>query len=164
MLAEQVVGVIPGARIKTGLFSSKVYTFVFTDRRLILAEMTDDVYKHAVAAARSGAAASGAGFFGKWAAQMKAGFSFGQQYLGMDPGAILAETPGNSALAAGNIRQLRIERKERSGGSDNDVEQPYLRITLETAAEKRTFETQFERPGLDEARAIADRLLGVAVR
>jgi len=40
MTDETVIGVIPAARIKTGLSSSKTYTLVFTDRRLLLPEMT----------------------------------------------------------------------------------------------------------------------------
>ena len=36
MSDETVIGVIPTARIKTGFFTSKACTLVFTDRRLIL--------------------------------------------------------------------------------------------------------------------------------
>jgi hypothetical protein len=40
LTGERIVGVIPTARTKTGLFSKKIYTLVVTDRRMILAEMT----------------------------------------------------------------------------------------------------------------------------
>ncbi|MHB8891001.1 MAG: hypothetical protein ACYC65_03030 [Candidatus Limnocylindrales bacterium] len=58
---ETVIGVIPTARIKTGLFSSKAYTLVFTDRRLILAEMTKQLLNAEIERSRAAAKARAAG-------------------------------------------------------------------------------------------------------
>jgi hypothetical protein len=160
MQGEQVVGVIPLARTKTGFFSSKAYTLVFTTYRLILAEARRDLVDAEVARMRAAAKAGGSGFLGQIGAQIKASNRFGQHYLGWDPDAILAETASNTALVPPEIRVLKVDRKSRSVGSDDDIEQDYLRITLETAAGKRTFDTDAEQPDLAEARALVDRLLG----
>jgi hypothetical protein len=164
MSDETVIGIIPSARMKTGFFSSKAFTLVFTDRRLILAEMTKELRNAEVERARAEAKAEGGGRLSQLGAQLKGSFSFGAQYLGADPGAILAERPGNAALAPADVRSLKIERKTRNAGSDDDFEQQFLKITIETAAGKQAYETDAEKPKLDEARALAARVFGAAVR
>ena len=159
MQGEQVVGVIPLARTKTGFFSSKAYTLVFTTYRLILAEARKDLVEAEAARMRAAAKAGGSGFLGQIGAQIKASNRFGQHYLGWDPDAILGETATNTALVPPEIRVLKVERKSRSVGTDDDIEQDYLRITLETAAGKRTFDTDADQPDLAEARALVDGLL-----
>jgi hypothetical protein len=165
MTDETVIGVIPTARIKTGFFASKALTLVFTNQRLILAEMTKDLVNAEIERSRAAAKEQGGGFLSQWGAQLKSSFSFGSHYLGADPAAILAERPGNSALGPGDVRGIRIERQTRSSGSDDDVtEQQFLRITIETAAGKQTYATDAEKPKLDEARALAASVFGPAVR
>ncbi len=164
MSDETVIGFIPSARIKTGLFSSKAYTLVFTNRRLILAEATKQLLNAEIERSRAAAKEQGGGFFSQWGAQLKTSFSFGAQYLGADPAAILAETPGNSALNPGDVRVMKIERKTRGSGDEDAIESDYLRITIETAAGKQTFETDGEKPKRDEARAMAASVFGPAVR
>jgi len=156
MQGEQVVGVIPMARTKTGMFSTKAYTLVFTTHRLILAEARSDLVKAEIERSRAAAKEGGSGFLGQWGAQIKAGNAFGLHYMGVDPDAILAETPGNTAVVPQEIRQLKVDRKSRSsGGGDDDFEREYLHVTLETAADKRTYDTDAEQPKLDDARAMA---------
>ena len=159
-----MIGVIPTARIKTGLFSSKAYTLVFTDRRLILAVMTKQLLNAEIERSRAAAKAKGGGFFSQWGAQLKTSFSFGAQYLAADPAAILAETPGNGALTPADVRSLKIERKTRSSGDDGDIERDFLKITIEATSGKHVFETDGEKPRLDEARAMAASVFGPVVR
>jgi hypothetical protein len=163
MTDETVIGVIPTARIKTGFFSSKAVTLVFTNRRLILAEMTKDLVNAEIERSRGAAKEQGGGFLSQWSAQLKSSFSFGSQYLAADPEAILAETPGNSALGPADVRSMKIERKTRNAGSE-DLEQLHLKITIETAAGKQAYDTDAEKPKLDEARAMAASVFGPAVR
>ena len=164
MSDETVIGVIPTARIKTGLFSSKAFTLVFTDRRLILAEMTKELRSAEIERARAEAKAQGGGRLSQFGAQLKTSVRFGSQYMGADPAAILAETPGNAAVSPADVRSLKIERKTRNAGSDDDFEQQFLKITIETAAGKQTYETDGEKPKLDEARRLAAGVFGAAVR
>jgi hypothetical protein len=164
MFNEGVIGIIPNARIKTGMFSSKMYTLVFTNYRLIMAEATKDLVNARIEQARAAAKAQGGGFFNQWGAQLKTGFRFGEHYLGMPPAAILAETPGNGALTPQDVRELKIERKTRNAGSDDDFEQKFLRITIEATSGKHTFETDSETPDRDQARGMAASVFGPAVR
>jgi hypothetical protein len=154
---EQVIGYIPVARMKTGLFSSKAYSVVFTSRRIILAELTNAIVTAAVNEARAEAKAEGKGFFGQWGAQIKAGFTVAERYLAMDPDAIAAETPGNESIALAEVRKLEIDREEKE---KNEIEQHYLRIRIQTPTRKLQLDTDSEMPSRDEARAIADRALG----
>ncbi len=160
MQGEQIVGIIPMARTKTGFFSSKAYTLVFTSYRLILAEARKELVDAEIARSRAAAKAGGSGFLGQIGAQIKASNRFGQHYAGWDPDAILAETAANVAFAPPEIRVLKVDRKSRSVGTDDDIEQEYLHITLETAGGKRTYDTDAEEPDVAVARALVTGLLG----
>jgi len=161
MDGERVVGVIPIARTKTGMFSTKTYTLVFTTHRLILAEMTKQAVSAQVEHARSEAKDAGKGTMGQWGAQLKSSIAFGAHYLAFDPEAVLAETPGNAAIPAAEIRKLTVDRRSRSAGAGDDaMDVPCLRVSLETGSGKRSFDTDNEHPPLDEARALVAGLLG----
>ena len=116
MTDETVIGVIPAARIKTGLFSSKAYTLVFTDRRLLLPEMTEQAVRRGDGAELARRRRKGGGRLSPWSAQLKTSVSFGAQYLGADPAAILAETPGNTTLNPGDVRSIGVGAEDAQRG------------------------------------------------
>lgn len=161
-MAETVLGVIPDARIKTGLLKSETWALVVTDQRLLGARITDDLMKYVVEQARAQAKASGSGFFGQWGAQIKAGFALSQRYYAMPPAAILAETPGNWALWPGQVSSIKVQLASRAGG--DEVEIDYLRITIETPGGKGTYETNDDKPGQREVQGLFARIFGPVVR
>jgi hypothetical protein len=161
-MAETVLGVIPDARIKTGMFKSENWALVVTDQRLLGARISDELLKHVVEQARAQAKASGSGFFGQWGAQLKAGFAMSQRYYAMPPAAILAETPGNWALCPGQVSSIKVQRSSRSGG--DEVEIDCLRITIETPGGKGTYETTDDKPGQREVQGLFARIFGPVVR
>jgi hypothetical protein len=162
-MAETVLGAIPNARIKTGMLKSERWVLIVTDQRLLAARLTDELAKRIAEEARAQAKASGSGFLGQWGAQIKSGFAIGQRYSAMAPEAILGETPGNWALAPGQVSSIRVERKARNAG-DNDLDVNYLRITIEAAGGKGTYETDDDKPGQAEVQAMLARTFGPAVR
>jgi hypothetical protein len=163
-MTETVFGAIPNARIKTGMLKSESWVLVVTDQRLIAARLTDQLVKSIAESARAQAKASGSGFLGQWGAQLKPGFAIGQRYCAMTPEAILAETPGNWALAPGQVSSIKVERKTRNAGSDDDFEANYLRITIEAAGGKGSYETNDDKPGEREVQALLARTFGPIVR
>ena len=163
-MAETVLGVIPDARIKTGLLGSEAWVLVVTDERLLGARVTDDLIKHVVEQARAQAKASGSGFFGQWGAQIKAGFTLGQRYRAMTPDAILAETPGNWALWPGQVSWIKVENKSRGGGGDDSPDIDYLKITIETPGGKGAYETNDDNPSRREVQTLLARTFGPVVR
>jgi hypothetical protein len=161
MDGERTVGIIPIARTKAGMFSTRAYTLVFTTHRLILAEMTRQAVSAQVERSRAEAKGDGKGLMGQWGARLKSSATFGSQYLELDPEAVLAETPGNTAITPPEIRSMAVERKSRSAGAGDDtVDVSYLRVTVDTTAGRRSFDTDHEHPGLDEARALVTGLIG----
>jgi hypothetical protein len=161
-MAEVVLGAIPDAQIKTGMFSSERWVLVVTDQRLIGARLSNELYKQIVEQARAQAKAQGAGFFGQWGAQLKASFGISNRYLAMTPEAILAETPGNWALYPGQVGEIKVEEKTRTSGED--MESDYLRITIATPGGKGSYETGDANPSRDEVRAVLARTFGSIVR
>ena len=162
-MAEKVLGDIPDARIKTGFLKSETYVLVVTDQRLLGAHLTDELVKRVAAEAKAEAKGAGKGVFGQWGAQLKAGFAIGQRYLAMTPEAILAETPGNWALAPAQVRSIKVEKKSR-GGDDDAPSIDFLRITIETAGGKGAYETNDDKPGQKEVKEMLGRLFGPLVR
>ncbi len=160
MDGEQVVGVIPAAQTKTSFFGSKTYALVSTTHRLLLAEGTKELVAAEVARAREAAKAGGSGVFGQIGAQLKSGSSWGLQFMGTDPEAILAQAPGNVAYAPADIRELKVDRKTRTVGGEDGMDQEYLKVTLETRDGKRTYETGSEVPKVDEARRMVAWFMG----
>lgn len=162
MDGETVIGVIPNARVKTGLFSSLTYTLVVTDQRLLLAEQTPELAKRRAAEAKKAAKTAGKEFMRQWAASAGTGFDHGRHYLAMDPAAILAESPRNVALGPPDVREVKVERKTTS--DDDGGMESSLRITVKTAQQEATYATPDETPSRDEARAMLARVFGAAVR
>jgi hypothetical protein len=160
MDGEQVVGIIPAAQTKVSFLASKTYALVFTTHRLILAEGTKELVAAEVARAREDAKASGSNVFGRVGAQLRASSSWGTQFAGADPDAILAQVPGNAAYAPGDIRELKVDRKTRTIGGEDGQDVEYLKVTLETRDGKRTFETGSETPKVDEARRLVAWFMG----
>jgi hypothetical protein len=163
-MAETVLGAIPDARIKIGLLKSETWVLVVTDQRLLAARVTDELVKSIAEQARAQAKESGSGFFGQWGAQLKASFALGQRYCAMTPEAILAETPGNWALSPGQVSTIKVERKSRSSSGDDDSSIDYLRITIEAAGGKGTYETNDDKPGQREVQALLARTFGPVVK
>ena len=148
-MAETVLGVIPDARIKTGMLKSESWALVVTDQRLLGARISDELMRHV---------------FGQWGAQLQAGFALGQRYYSMPPAAILAETPGNWALWPGQVSSIRVERKSRGASGDSDETIDYLKITIETPGGNGTYETNDDKPGQREVQALFARVFGPVVR
>jgi hypothetical protein len=161
-MAEIVLGVIPEARMKTGLLKSETWVLVVTDQRLLGARVTDELMKYVVEQARAQAKAVGSGFFGQWGAQLKAGFALSQRYCAMAPASILAETPGNWALYPGQVGSIKVEHKSRGDAGDTEIN--YLKITIETPGGKGSYETNDDKPGQREVQALLARTFGPAVR
>jgi hypothetical protein len=110
---------------------------------------------------RARARGDGKGLTGQWAAQLRSGATFGSHYLELDADAVLAETPGNAAITPPEIRSMTVERNSRSAGAGDDtLDVSYLRVTVDTTAGKRTFDTDHEHPGLEQARALVAGLIG----
>jgi hypothetical protein len=163
-MAETVVGVVPEARIKTGFLKSEEWVLVVTNQRLLGARITDELRKRIVEDAKAAAKASGKGLLRQWGAQIKAHYAIGERYLAMTPEAVLAETPGNWALLPGQVKEIKVERKSRGGAGDDGPDIDFLRITVETAAGKSAYETNDDKPGQKEVKAMLAGVFGSAVR
>gem|GEM_PF-567244 len=134
---EEVVGVIANAR-KMKMFGASwdTYTLVITNRRMIIAQMTQALLNAAIMEAQSKAKAEGKGFFAIMKDQMAAQFQFALRYELMSPDQSLAETPGN--IAIDNTHITAITMKLRDSGS-GDIEYTEFRMMIESAGGKSEY-------------------------
>jgi hypothetical protein len=133
--SEEVVGVIANAR-KTKLLGADYFNIVVTDRRMILAQMTQPMLNAAIMEAQARAKAEGKGFFAIMKDQMAAQFQFAKRYDTMPPDQALAETAGNRAIP--NDRISAISMKLRDTGS-GEVEYTEFKMVVESADGKFEF-------------------------
>lgn len=156
---ERIAGIIPAMRRKTGLFSSKVFNLVVTDRRILFAEVTNEMLKDAAKDAAAEAKADGKGFIARAAATAGSWHRVHQQYWQMTPEAILAESSNNTSINHRDIVSIRI----RGGGFDyDDSQQAPDEMLIKTNREK--VKLFFERGRSGEARSLLRELLGKRVR
>lgn len=156
---EEIVGIIPAMRRKKGLFSSKMYNLVVTDRRIVFAEVTKEMRKQAAEDAAAEAKADGKGFFARAAATAGSRHRVYQKYWQMTPEAVLAEQPENYAVEHREIASVRIRggRFDHESGQQ-DPDELHIKTTV---TKMKLF---FERGGSSEAKELLKKLLGDRVR
>ena len=118
------------------MLGADYFNIVVTDRRMVLAQMTQQMLNAAIVEAQQRAKAEGKGFFAIMKDQMAAQFQFAQRYETMHPDQALAETPGNRALP--NERISSVSLKLRDGGS-GDVEYMEFKMVIDSADGKFEF-------------------------
>jgi len=124
---EKVVGVMLLRRPKS-LGRYDTFTAVVTEQRMIFAQMTSEMLKNSIQAARDQAKAEGKGFWGQWEEQLRASFNYSQKYLSMDPAAALSETPGNFAVNNDAVREIKIHLKNINKGQQTDLHEFEIEI------------------------------------
>ncbi len=133
---ERVLGVVD--RLKTvgpRGHARDVVTLVVTDRRWIVAFQTDAIVRAATDAADARARAAGKWIFGRTAAKLNAIGDLPKRLLAMTPRAILAESPGNYAVAReGGSADVHHRMVSEEGG---DTFNDYILTLSDGAGERR---------------------------
>ncbi len=128
---EEILGIIPNARkMKMMGMAYDTFTIVVTGRRMILAQLTQEMLNSAIAEAQAKAKAEGKGFFGVWGDQMAASFGFAKRYETLSPDVALAETPGNVALDNARISAITVSEIR---SNDDDGSSNQLRLNIDSA-------------------------------
>ena len=159
-ITEQVLGILPALQHKTGVFKSKTYTLVVTDRRLIFAELTGQMMKDAVNEARTSADNEGKGFFGRWKETATSQQRIYDRYHQIMPDAIITENPDNFALENRDINKVRINTGafyHEQGQKDSD------QMYIHTAGGKYKFTFQYDNTS-GQAKKLLRQVLGNCVR
>jgi hypothetical protein len=134
---EEVAGVIGNAR-KMKMFGASwdTYTIIVTNRRMIIAQMTQALLNAAIMEAQTKAKAEGKGFFAIMKDQMAAQFRFALRYETMPPEASLAETQGNAAIENSHISAITLKLKDSGSG---DMEYTEFRVIIESSGGKSEY-------------------------
>jgi hypothetical protein len=129
---EEVMGVIANAR-KMKMFGASwdTYTIVVTNRRMILAQMTQSLLNAAIMEAQAKAKAEGKGFFAIVKDQMAAQFRFALRYETMSPEQSLTETAGNFAIENTQITAITLKIND-----SGEMEYSEFNIIIESSGGK----------------------------
>jgi hypothetical protein len=133
MDSEQIVGIIPDLKHKKGFLKYEPCSVIATGSRLIVAIMTKDMRKSL------------------------GDTPLDQKYRGMTADAILAETQGNFAIAADEIKRIRVQR---GSGGDIDVSGGPDRLIVKTTSGKHLFTFGAESIPAKQARSILKETFG----
>jgi hypothetical protein len=132
---EEVMGVIANAR-KMKMFGASwdTYTIVVTNRRMILAQMTQSLLNAAIVEAQAKAKAEGKGFFAIVKDQMAAQFRFALRYETMSPDQALTETAGNFAIENPQITAISLKLND-----SGEMEYSEFKIIIESSGGKSEY-------------------------
>jgi zinc-ribbon domain len=154
---EQVLGVIPAAQRRKGLFGTQTFSVIVTPTRLVFAEVTSQMQKDAVREAQQEAKQQGKGFLGQIGAQLSWLNRIVDKYSAMPVERALAETQDNFFILNSHVRKVQIQHQhdmERHTSSDF--------LVIEAASGKHRFE--LKGGGIDQTRAVLRQTLGAAVK
>lgn len=121
MEEEKVIGVIPKASLRRGLFKVENFNLVVTDKRIIAAKFTNEIYKEEARKRAKEAKEEGHGRFKQFLSSAGTGFTFYKRYLDMSPEDILRETAGTFTIETSNVRDIRL-REGRSFTDEDGFE------------------------------------------
>lgn len=118
MEEEKILGVIPYAGLKKGLFKSESCNLVVTNKRVIVAKFSMDVYKKEAQERAEETKQEGRGRFKQFLSSANTMATFHKRYLDMLPEDILKETPGTFAIEPSTV--VKIQLKEGRSYRDED--------------------------------------------
>lgn len=154
---EEILGFVPAVTKKTGLLRSKTYTIVVTNKRLIFAELTNEMLKEAASQAIE--ETKGKGLF----ARMKETAASQQRvygnYTNMAPAEILVQNRDNFAIGNDEIKTVKVS----IGHMIDDGHQDSDRMFINTSREKMKLRFNYH-GGTGAAKKILWRALGKKVK
>ena len=154
MNAEKVTGVLPDLR--TGMLGQTSYSLVVTDRRLIFAQITNELLKQEREKAVSD---SGGGLMSRWKASMGSHYSFHERYYNMDPEEALRESPDNYEIRPEQVRSVKLKG---SKNWSNDGKKSPNKMVIKWSGGKNKY--NFQRVSSNEAKKALYPLLGPKVK
>ena len=137
MESEQIVGIIPDLKHKKGLLKYEACNVIVTGSRLIVAIMTKQMRKSL------------------------GDIPLDQKYRGMAIEDILSETEGNFAIAADEIKRIRVER---GSGGDIEVSGGPDRLIVRTTSGKHPFTFGTKSIPAKQAKSILKEAFGEVVK
>jgi hypothetical protein len=155
---EDFLGMIPALRKKVSFFSSRMYTLIVTNRRLIFAELTNNMLQ--AAAAEANAESKGKGFFTRMKEAATSHQRVFSRYQNMRPDEILGENPGNFVINNNEVQSVKMRQghyNDDQGQRDKDT------MIMRTTREKIKFTFQYD-GSTGEAKKILWRALGNIVK
>lgn len=123
MEKEKVLGVIPNAGLKKGLFKSDSCNLVVTNKRVIVAKFSKDIYKKEARERTEKAKQEGRGRFKQFLSSASTMMTFYKRYLDMLPEDILKETPGTFAIDPGTVVKIQLREGRRYSDEDGFEQQ-----------------------------------------
>jgi hypothetical protein len=120
---EQTLGVIPNLIRKTSVFSQASFCGIVTNRRIIFAQVTNEMLKQESQRRRAEGKSKGEGWLSAAIDGMTVGYDYYKRYLDMPLANALNETPGNFSIDLSSLNAVRASRgarhmqKNRFGGT-----------------------------------------------
>lgn len=133
---ERVIEVLGNLTRVSGAFGTRqqMCSLILTDQRIVFAALTKEKVRELALQARTAAKQEGKGFLGRLGAGAQAYSTYHERYREMPPDTVLAETPGNFAIARADIQKIKF----RVGMVDESRNTPDS-FTIKTKSEKLKF-------------------------
>ena len=132
MEEEKILGVIPKVSLRRSLFKVENFNLVVTDKRIIAAKFTKEIYKKEANKRAKEAKEKGHGRFKQFLSSAGTSFTFYKRYLDMPLEEILGETAGTFTVEPSNVKDIRLKEGRSSvdeDGSENKNPNTLLIVT-----------------------------------
>lgn len=130
---EQLIGIIPAVYRKKSLLKNESFNILVTEKRMVFAEMTQDMIKEEVKKAGK------EGFFAGMLSSLTAGYDFYKRYLNMPPEEALKETPQNFFIDLNRIKKVKIKEGRNLTRGSGVPQYEDSQLEIETTGDKYKF-------------------------
>ncbi len=160
-MEEKILEVVP-VNWKKSMFKLEPWALVVTDKRMLFAKWTQELYKKEADRRKEETKDAGGGKLKQFFSQMGTGFTYYKKYYEMTPDEILQEHSENFSLTPSDVLSINMKkgRSKRSGsgiinvkvginvggGDTEDLETPHeLIINAKTGKMIFNFNTNFDK-------------------
>ncbi len=152
---ETILGVIPYAQRRKGLFGVETFNLVITPGRIVFAYVTSQMLKEEALKASQSAKEEGKGWLGRTFAVWGSSHAMLEKYYQMPVDSILAEHTDNFSLLHTQVKSARFKH-------EFDEDKSTDKLVLDTSSGKFTFEINQANP--KDAKNLLKQVLGNRVR
>lgn len=159
-MEEKILEVVP-VTWKKGMFKQEAWALIITDKRMLFAKWTQELFKKEAEKRAEETKEAGGGKLKQFFSQIGTGFTYYKKYYEMAPEEIIKEHSENFALSPNDVNSILLKRgrekrggaiinvkyKVNIGGSDiDDLETPNeLLINTKTGRMVLTFNTNYSK-------------------
>ena len=151
MNEEEKVLLVAPSTLKKSIFKTETWTVIVTNKRLLFAKYSQEVFNKEVKERREEAKAEGRNKLGQFFAQASASFTWYTRYNNLPPDEVLKENPENYYLSPQDVINYQLLKGKVYRDSDDITKQDPHQLVINSNRGKFVFTTTSDYGKLQDA-------------